>query len=60
MIEQLAEPLRPKQQLPDDQQRPSLADDFGGASERAELPVMMTARGATPSQLRQVYFDITS
>jgi hypothetical protein len=40
MIQKVAKSLRTQQQLPDDQQRPALADDLGGAGKSAELRVV--------------------
>ena len=48
-VEQVAVALRPGQQLPDDQQRPPLADGVQGACNRAELAIAATGHGHTVS-----------
>ena len=43
MIQQIAKSLRAEKKLPDDQQRPALADDFRCAGQRAELRIVKVA-----------------
>src|SRR5947208_10505115 len=44
-VEQVAIALRPGEQLPDDEQRPPLADGVQGARNRAELAIAATGHG---------------